>query len=316
MKPDLYRLRQRLVAGGLHPGLWRGLCLCFCLFCCSVLPAQALELVDSRGVTVRLERPAQRVIALYGAFNEILLALDARETLVARTAADAAIPGLQDLPAVGTHMRPNAELVAARQPDVVLQLAGRQEVLTQTEALETVGIPVLVYEMQSFEQLFAVTRALGRLTGREARAEALVADWQRRLLVLEQRYADQPPVRVFYEVRYPNLLAAGRASIVDEIIRHAGGRNVLDAPQKLVRCNEEMLVALDPEAYILQQGPMNPAPQAPAERPHYRGLSAVRSGRVLLVDEHLFARPGPRSVEAAELLARWLHGEAQGSGGE
>ena len=195
-----------------------------------------------------------------------------------------------------------------------LPLAGRQEVLTQTEALEAVGIPVLVYEMQSFEQLFAVTRALGRLTGRETRAEALVADWQRRLAVLEQRYAGQPPVRVFYEVRYPNLLAAGRASIVDEIIRHAGGRNVLDAPQKLVRCNEEMLVALDPEAYILQQGPMNPAPQAPAARPHYRGLSAVRSGRVLLVDEHLFARPGPRSVEAAERLARWLHGEEQGSG--
>ena len=265
-------------------------------------------------MTLRLERPAQRIIALYGAFNEILLALDARGTLVARTAADAAIPGLQDLPAVGTHMRPNAELVAARRPDVVLQLAGRQEVLTQTGALEAVGIPVLVYEMQSFEQLFAVTRALGRLTGREARAEALVADWQRRLAALEQRYAGQPPVRVFYEVRYPNLLAAGRASIVDEIIRHAGGRNVLDAPQKLVRCNEEMLVALDPEAYILQQGPMNPAPQAPAARPHYRGLSAVRSGRVLLVDEHLFARPGPRSVEAAERLARWLHGEEQDSG--
>ena len=99
---------------------------------------------------------------------------------------------------------------------MVLQLAGRQEVLTQTGALEAVGIPVLVYEMQSFEQLFAVTRALGRLTGREARAEALVADWQRRLAALEQRYAGQPPVRVFYEVRYPNLLAAGRASIVDE----------------------------------------------------------------------------------------------------
>ena len=233
MKPDFCRLRQRIAAWGFRPGLWLGLCLC--LFCCSVLPARALELVDSRGVTVRLERPAQRIIALYGAFNEILLALDAREALVARTAADAAIPGLQDLPAVGTHMRPNAELVAARQPDVVLQLAGRQEVLTQTEALEAVGIPVLVYEMQSFEQLFAVTRALGRLTGRETRAEALVADWQRRLAVLAQRYAGQPPVRVFYEVRYPNLLAAGRASIVDEIIRHAGGRNVLDAPQKLVR---------------------------------------------------------------------------------
>ena len=202
MKPDLFRLRQRVAAPGLRPGLWRGLCLGLCLLWCSALPTQALELVDSRGVTVRLERPAQRIIALYGAFNEILLALDARGAIVARTAADAAIPGLQDLPAVGTHMRPNAELVAARHPDVVLQLAGRQEVLAQTEALEAVGIPVLVYEMQSFEQLFAVTRALGQLTGREARAEALVADWQQRLAVLEQRYAGQPPVRVLH---YPSV---------------------------------------------------------------------------------------------------------------
>ena len=89
MKSDFCRLRQLIAAWGFRPGLWLGLCLC--LFCCSVLPARALELVDSRGVTVRLERPAQRIIALYGAFNEILLALDARETLVARTAADAAV---------------------------------------------------------------------------------------------------------------------------------------------------------------------------------------------------------------------------------
>ena len=150
MKPDFCRLRPRIAAWGFRPGLWLGLCLC--LFCCSVLPARALELVDSRGVTVRLERPAQRIIALYGAFNEILLALDARETLVARTAADAAIPGLQDLPAVGTHMRPNAELVAARQPDVVLQLAGRQEVLTQTEALEAVAEHL--FARQGLEELF------------------------------------------------------------------------------------------------------------------------------------------------------------------
>ena len=129
-----------------------------------------------------------------------------------------------------------------------------------------------------------------------------MADWQRRLAALEQRYAGQPPVRVFYEVRYPNLLAAGRASIVDEIIRHAGGRNVLDAPQKLVRCNEEMLVALDPEAYILQQGPMNPAPQAPTARPHYRGLSAVRSGRAPLRSPRPPLRGGRR---AAGPLAAW-----------
>ena len=96
MMPDFCRLQQRFVAWGFRSGLWRGLCLGLCLLCCSVPPVHALELVDSRGVTLRLERPAQRIIALYGAFNEILLALDARGTLVARTAADLAGKQLLD----------------------------------------------------------------------------------------------------------------------------------------------------------------------------------------------------------------------------
>jgi iron complex transport system substrate-binding protein len=33
----------------------------------------------------------------------------------------------------------------------------------------------------------------------------------------------------------------------------------------------------------------------------------VRDGRVLVVDEALFSRPGPRSVDAVEQLARFLH---------
>ena len=38
-------------------------------------------------------------------------------------------------------------------------------------------------------------------------------------------------------------------------------------------------------------------------------MMAVRATRrrVLVVDEDRFARPGPRSVEAAEELEKWLH---------
>ena len=43
---------------------------------------------------LRLEHPARRIIALYGAYNELLLALGAGDRIVARTAADAALPEL------------------------------------------------------------------------------------------------------------------------------------------------------------------------------------------------------------------------------
>ena len=113
-------------------------------------------MTDDTGVSVRLDRPATRIIALYGAYSELLLALDARNLLAARTVADAQLPELADLPAVGTHMRPNAELIVAQKPDLVLQLAGRREALLQTEALRKLGVNVLTFEMDSFDKMFGV----------------------------------------------------------------------------------------------------------------------------------------------------------------
>ena len=261
---------------------------------------------DDTGHEVRLDAPAKRIIALYGAFNELLLALGAGDSLAARTVADANIPGLEHLPAIGTHMRPNAELIVQQSPDLVIQLAGRNEALLQTEALRALGLNVLVFEMNSFEQMFGVLQKLGQLTGREAEAARLTGAWQARLAALEARYKDQKPIRVFYEVRYPNLLAAGRGGISSEILALAGGENVVTDNKKLVRFSEEALIAADPDVYLIQKGPMNPAPTPLAERDHYTGLRAVRGGRVLVVDEERFARPGPRALDAAEELADWL----------
>lgn len=295
------------------------LCLMFSL---ALLPAEAraakpessepsdsapIVITDDTGATVTFAQPVKRVIALYGAFNEIFLALGAGDLLVARTAADGNLPELAALPAIGTHMRPNAELVLAQQPDVVLQLEGRSEAQTQTENLRSLGLKVLTFEVNSFERLFEVTETLGRLAGREDKAQVLVNDWKIRMQALRRRNAGKPVARVFYEVRYPNLLAAGRGGISSEILALAGGENVVNDSKKLVRYSEEALIAADPDAYIIQKGPMNPEPTPLAERDHYRDLRAQRAGRVLVVDEERFARPGPRALDAAEELDSWLH---------
>ena len=47
-----------------------------------------IEVVDDTGVTLTLDKPAERIIALYGAYNELLLALDARCLLYTSDAAD------------------------------------------------------------------------------------------------------------------------------------------------------------------------------------------------------------------------------------
>ena len=269
--------------------------------------ATPIVITDDTGTTLTINQPARRVIALYGAFNEIFLALGAGDLLVARTAADGNLPELAALPAIGTHMRPNAELVLAQRPDVVVQLEGRSEAQTQTENLRSLGLNVLTFEVNSFERLFEVTQLLGQLVGREQAATALVNGWKGRLQALRSSSAGKPGPRIFYEVRYPNLLAAGRGGISSEILALAGGENVVTDSKKLVRFSEEALIAANPDVYLIQQGPMNPAPTPLDERDHYKGLRVVREGRVLVVDEDRFASPGPRALDAAEELAGWLH---------
>ncbi len=269
----------------------------------------AMEVVDDSGHPINLDAPARRIAPLYGGFADILLALGAGDLLISRTAADDGNPALTTLPATGTHMRPNIELVAALEPDLVLQMKGRSEAAREVDALRKLGMNVAEFEMNSFPQLFSATRRIGMLAGREREAEALVSEWQKMLSSLGKETQPCKKIRVFYEARYPNLLAAGQKGIVNDIISAAGGENVVRTAKRFARINEEELLGLDPDFYMAQRGPMNPDPGDIAKRRHYRTLRAVKSGNILIVDEKRFARPGPSSVEAAVELHRLLHGD-------
>ncbi len=272
-----------------------------------VTPARAaVSIRDDAGQVITLAAPARRIVPLYSALGEMLLAMGCGPKIVARTAADTSLP--QDLPSIGTHMRPNLELVAALKPDLAVQMEGREEAAQTALELGRLGIPVARFRVGSFAELFSCIERLGVLTGEETAAAALTRDMRRRLDETARKTAalGRRPT-VFFEVRYPNLLGAGGENMVNDIIAAAGGRNCLDGyAQKLVRLNEETLAALNPDIYVLQKGAMNKNPVPPAERPHFRTLRAVRDGAVLEVSEDEFSRPGPRSVDAVERLARFL----------
>lgn len=270
----------------------------------------AVTVTDDQGQQITLERPAARVIALYGAFNEILDGLGRADRLVARTNADKLPVSIARLPVIGTHMRPNIEAVLAQKPDLVLQLLGRKEASLPVDALRRYGVRVAVFRAGNFAELFSVIRRVGVLTGAEGQAEDMVRGMEARLAALDAKVAgttERP--RVFFEVRSPSMLAAGRSGMVAELIRRAGGVNCVDDKAKFSRVSEEEIVRLAPEAYLIQRGPMNPAPLPLTKRPRLRALPAATSGRAWFVDEQKYSRPGPRNIDAAEELAGLLHPE-------
>jgi len=268
----------------------------------------AAQIVDDRGVTVALAAPPQRIISLYGGLTEIIQALGAADRVAARTQGDATIP---ELPTVGTHLQPNVEMILALKPDLVVQ-GGVPKGMPALKRLEAAQVPVAVFAPHDFAGLFDTIARLGVLTGRSDAAAALQRSMEAALAEVARRVAGRPRPRVFFEVRELNLLGAGRGSLVHDIITRAGGDNLVASPQRLTLYSLEALIQANPEVYIIQKGPMNRSPEDIYARPYFQELQAVKTRRVLVVDEGLFSRPGPRSAAAVAQLARFLHPEAWG----
>ncbi|MHB8066453.1 MAG: ABC transporter substrate-binding protein [Desulfobaccales bacterium] len=266
----------------------------------------ALQIKDDRGQEISLAAPPQRLISLYGGLTEVLEALGLGNRVVARIQGDET---LKNIPTVGTHLQPNVEMILGLKPDLVVQ-GGVPKGMPALKKLETEGVPVAMFAPHDFPGLFSMIQRLGALTGRDEAAAALNRDLEGRLAAMARSLQGVRPVRVFFEVRYLNLLAAGRGSMVNDVITRAGGVNIVESSQRLAPFGLEALLQAQPEVYVIQQGPMNRSPEDIYTRPYFQELGAVKARRVLVVEESLFSRPGPRSAEAVEQLARFLHPEA------
>lgn len=272
--------------------------------------AAAVQVKDDLGQVIELPQPARRIIPLYGAFAEMLFAVGAGPEIMARTQADEYPPEIVARPSVGTHMRPNVEMILGLKPDLVIQSASRREETGEMERLREAGIPVAVFAPRSFEDIFSTMERLGVLTGKEDIARSKVLELKARLAKVTARLSGfQKRVRVFFEVRGEPLTGAGKGSIVESILQASGAENALQNEKAMVQFNFESLLLADPDVYIVQQGPMNRNPMDPRKRAHFDRLRSVRDGKILFVDELLFSRPGPRCVDAVEQLASQLYPE-------
>src|SRR5215211_7253697 len=169
---------------------------------------------------------------------------------------------------------------------------------------------------QSLGEIFDNVRELGAATDRTAEAEALVNDCQTRLETLARRTEGVHKTRVFCMEWLDPVYASGHW--VPELVKIAGGIDELGREGgESVRISWEEIAAWAPEVLVimpcgfnLQQTMKQVWSVLGYRSSPFFDLPAVRNGRVYAVDANsYFARPGPRVVEGAELLAQIFHPE-------
>jgi iron complex transport system substrate-binding protein len=101
------------------------------------------------------------------------------------------------------------------------------------------------------------------------------------------------------------LFTAGRDTLIGDLVRLAGGRNVV-GESGYVGYSVEQLLKDQPRVYLGTSASLTDRATI-AQRPGYKRLQCVMSGRVIVLEDNLVSRPGPRIVEGLEQMARALH---------
>ncbi|MDR2327073.1 MAG: iron ABC transporter substrate-binding protein [Acidovorax sp.] len=218
-----------------------------------------------------------------------------------------ALPHLGRLSGRGSTMP--LEALLALQPSLVLD-AGTADAtyVSATERLaRQTGLPCVLVQ-GSLPDHARQLREVGALLGVAARGETL-AQYADAMAALVAQVVGSLPMaqrpRV-YLGRSANGLETGLAGSINvEVIEFAGGRNVAAAAGRggLTRVSMEQMLAWDPEVILTQE----PAFAALLRSdPLWRGISAVRSGRIHLAPMLPFGwLDGPPSVNRL-IGVRWL----------
>lgn len=276
-------------------------------------PAFPVTLTDDEGVRVTLEAPPRRIVTFAPSNTEIVFALGLGDRLVGVSGPfDDYPPEARTIEHVGGAgefgVDPNVEKVVSLRPDLMLTIAGGEH---WKGRLRELGVPVFTIDARDLDDLLHDILTVGRLTGALPRAEALVDRMRARAEAVAAAVRREPPVSCFFEVSPPpTLFTVGPGSFIFDLLRRAGCDPVTrGAKSPYPEWSVEHVVEADPQVYLVSSE-AGVSVEAVAGRPGFEALTAVRTGRVYLVESDLVSRPGPRVVEGLEALARALHPEA------
>ena len=271
--------------------------------------AQAIQVIDDRGITVTLAQSPQRIVSLLPSLTEGVCGMAQCQRLVGVDRYSNYPASVQALPKLGGGMDPNIEAIVALRPDLVLVAASSRA----SARLEALGLKVVALETKSHADVRRVLRVLGVLLAvpPEQGADRLWRVIDSSVSAASQSLsAKAKNTRVYFEVsRGP--YAAGESSFIGETLTRLGVKNVVPASLgPFPKLNPEFIVRANPD--LIMAG--NRSMQAMTSYPGWGSIKAVKNQRICSFSNEeadVVVRPGPRMAEAARIMAKCLEDKAQ-----
>ena len=269
----------------------------------------SIVFTDMAGREVKLEKAAEKVVALEPSDCEILFAIGAGNTLVGRGEYCDYPAQVMDIPSVQSGYETNIEAVIELGPEVVI-MTKMAQTEDQINAFENAGIKVIMTDAQDINGIYECVNMIGKATGKEDAAANVVSQMKSAFDSIKKEGAGQGKT-VYFEVSplQWGLWAAGSGTFMDEAAQMLGLTNIFGDQAGWLEVSEEQVISADPD-YIVTitmyygEGP-TPVEEI-CSRPGWEKLKAVVNEDIINIQDNSLSRPSPRLVDGITAMNEFI----------
>jgi iron complex transport system substrate-binding protein len=268
-------------------------------------PTYPLTVTDDQKTAVTIKTKPLKIASLTPAATEILFKIGVGSAVVAKAEdIDPFPPEAASLPVVSTFKGIDTEKIVSLGADlIVADTLNPADAVTQLRGL---GLPVIVLSATSIDGALHDIELVGDAVGAGGAARDLTASMRARFdqLTAAAAGASTKP-RVFYEIGAGDTIYTVPAeSIYAEMLTKAGSTPITTDSSYVISL--EKVVAADPEVILLGDGT---AAADVAKRAGWSGMTAVKKNAIVVVNDTIVTRPGPRLVDGLAALIAAIHPE-------
>ncbi|TMR87991.1 ABC transporter substrate-binding protein, partial [Nonomuraea basaltis] len=255
--------------------------------------------IDAGNGKVTLTKKPERIVSLSATHTETLFAIGAGPQVVA-------VDDQSNFPAEApktdlSGFKPNVEAIVANKPDLVIVSDDLDKVVAE---LGKLNVPVLLEPAATkIDEAYEEIAELGAATGNRAKAEEVVSGMK---TAMEKLAAEAPKDKklTYYHELDQTPYAATSQTFIGQIYAMFGLTNIADkAPDAAggyPKLSAEFVAQADPDLVFLADVKCcQQSKETLAERPGWKNLSAIKSDRVIQLDDDIASRWGPRIVQLA-----------------
>jgi iron complex transport system substrate-binding protein len=278
----------------------------FIMFCSILFSGEALSrtVIDETGHKFNFAYYPKRIVSTIPSNTEILFGLGLKDRIVGVTNQCNYPAETKSVEKVGS-VNLSLEKIVSLKPDLILMLEDAQKV--QIERLRALGLPVFVINPHSVYGLMKSIKLVGKVTGSDDAAHKMVASINDRIQKISSKYRSYRNLKVLVVIWVEPLITAGKGTYIDDLIRYAGGINIGSKVHGAYPImNFETVLSEKPD-FIIIAGKSNAEMTFIKNDKKWGLLDAVNKRNILLIDSDVITRPGPRLVDALDIIVSFIH---------